>query len=82
VPQEDVENLVNGFIKLFELSPTKKSDFDFDANIPYFIQESANETLGYDRTKPYFIAPISSATSKNISALKNALFNLVQADRD
>jgi GTP-binding protein len=82
VPQEDVENLVNGFIKLFELSPTKKSDFDFDANIPYFIQESADETLGYDRTKPYFIAPISSATSKNISALKNALFNLVQVDRD
>jgi len=82
VPQEDVENLVNGFIELFELSPTKKSDFDFDANIPYFIQESADETLGYDRTKPYFIAPISSATSKNISALKNALFNLVQVDRD
>lgn len=82
VPQEDVDALVNGFIEFMGLKPSKESDFDFDDKIPYYIQNSADETLGYDRSKPYFIAPISSATSKNISALKHALFNLVQADRD
>ncbi|QOP45334.1 GTPase ObgE [Sulfurimonas paralvinellae] len=81
VPPEDVKELVSGFIEMLGLSPSKHSDYDFDSELPYFIQESADETLGFEREKPYFIAPISSATSKNIEALKYALFNLVQSDR-
>ena len=81
VPQEDVESLVNGFIELMGVEPTKENDYDFDSSNPYFIQKSADDILGYEKAKPYFIAPISSATSKNISALKHALFNLVQVDR-
>ena len=46
-----------------------------------FVQDAADETLGYDRTLPYLVAPISSATFTNIEALKYSLFNLVQADR-
>ena len=49
--------------------------------MPVFVQDSADETLGYDRTLPYLVAPISSATYKNIEALKYSLFNLVQTDR-
>jgi len=81
VPPEDVKALVEGFIEMMGLEPTQKSEFDFDANLPYFIQESVDETLGYDREKPYFIVPISSATHKNIEPLKYALFNLVRSDR-
>jgi GTP-binding protein len=81
VPPEDVKALVEGFIEMMGLEPTQKSEFDFDANLPYFIQESVDETLGYDREKPYFIVPISSATYKNIEPLKYALFNLVRSDR-
>jgi len=66
---------------MLDLTPSQKSDFDFDTELPYFIQESADETLGFEREKPYFIAPISSATAKNIEAIKYALFNLVQSDR-
>jgi GTP-binding protein len=81
VPPEDIEPLVSGFIEMMGLTPSKHSEFDFDSKLPYFIQESADESLGFEREKPYFIAPISSATHKNIEPLKYALFNLVQSDR-
>ncbi|MFT7004590.1 MAG: GTP-binding protein [Sulfurimonas sp.] len=81
VPPEEVADLVNGFLELLGLEANKGSEFDFDSAMPYYIQNSADATLGYDITKPYLVAPISSATSKNIEALKYALFNLVQTDR-
>ena len=81
VPPEDIKELVSGFIEMMGLEPSKHSEFDFDSELPYFIQENVDESLGFEREKPYFIAPISSATSKNIEALKYALFNLVQSDR-
>ena len=81
IAPEELSELVNGFLALLGLSANTKSEFDFDPSLPYFIQESADETLGYEREKPYFVAPISSATSKNIEALKYALFNLVHTDR-
>ena len=49
--------------------------------MPFYVQDSADETLGYDRMLPYLVAPISSVASKNIEALKYSLFNLVQSDR-
>jgi len=82
VPPEDIEKLIGGFIEMMGLQPTHTSEFDFDSQLPYFIQDSVDETLGYDRNKPYFIVPISSATHKNIEPLKYALFNLVQQSRD
>ena len=81
IPPEEINELVESFLKLIGVKANKASDFEFDESVPYFIQDSADETLGYDRTLPYFIAPISSATNKNIEALKYALFNLVQSDR-
>ncbi len=81
VPPEEVPELVNGFLNLIGVSANKASEFDFDPEIPYFIQESADETLGFDKSLPYFIAAISSATSKNIEALKYSLFNLVHTNR-
>ena len=81
VPPDEINDLVSEFLKLLDLEANKGSEFDFDPSIPYFIQNSADETLGYDRTLPYFVAAISSATNKNIEALKYSLFNLVQTDR-
>ncbi len=81
VPPEELEEKVASFIEMLGHAPSTTSEFDFDSEIPYFIQESADETLGYDVNDPYFIAPISSATSKNIEPLKYALFNLVQQSR-
>jgi len=81
VPPDEIKDLVGGFLELIGVEANKGSEFDFDSGMPYFIQGTADETLGYDRTLPYLIAPISSATNKNIEALKYALFNLVQTDR-
>jgi len=81
VPPEEVEEKINSFISMLGLAPTQTSEFDFDKELPYFIQESADETLGYDIEKPYFIVPISSATNKNIEPLKYSLFNLVHQTR-
>ena len=81
VPPDEINDLVNGFLELLSLDASKTNEFNFDSTMPYFVQDSADETLGYDRTLPYLVAPISSATSKNIEALKYALFNLVQTDR-
>ena len=81
VPQEEIHEKVTEFISMLGFEPSKGSEFDFDKELPYFIQESADETLGYDIEKPYFIVPISSAISKNIEPLKYALFNLVQQTR-
>ncbi|MFT7859329.1 MAG: GTPase ObgE [Sulfurimonas sp.] len=82
VPPDDIEELVSGFIEMMGLPKSRKNDYDFDEEIPYYIQESADETLGFDQSKPYFILPISSATHKNIEGLKYALFNLLQSGRD
>jgi len=81
IPPDEIDELVNGFFELLGLEATKTNEFNFDNEIPFFVQESADETLGYNRTKPYLVAPISSVTNKNIEALKYALFNLVRSDR-
>ena len=60
---------------------TKKTGDPFQLRIPYFIQDTPDDTLGYDKKLPYFVVPISSASSKNIEPLKYALFNLVQQTR-
>jgi len=81
VPPEELAEKVERFIKSQGLTPSSASKYKFDSDLPYYIQESADASLGYDRSKPYFIAPISSATGRNIEALKYALFNLVDTQR-
>jgi GTP-binding protein len=81
VPSDEIKTKVSDFIASQGLKLSKDSKYDFDKELGFFIQDSADETLGFDKTKPYFIAPISSATHKNIEALKYALFNLVDTQR-
>lgn len=81
VSPEDVNDLVNEFLNLLGLKQSETNQFNFNNELPFYVQDSADDTLGYDKTLPYLVVPISSATSKNIEALKYALFNLVQADR-
>jgi GTP-binding protein len=81
VPHEEINEKISEFITMLDLEPSKSSEFDFDKELPYYIQESADESLGYEIEKPYFILPISSAINKNIEPLKYALFNLVHESR-
>ena len=81
VPPDEVEELVEGFLELLGLQRSTKNEFEFDESLPFYIQESADETLGFDKEKPYLVLPISSAIYKNIEPLKYSLFNLVQSNR-
>jgi GTP-binding protein len=81
IAPDEISDLVNGFLEFLGLEQTQTNEFNFDTQMPYYVQASADETLGYDRKKPYLVVPISSATSKNIEALKYSLFNLVHTDR-
>ena len=81
IPPEEVEELVGSFLEMLGLERSTKNEFEFDEAMPFYVQEHADETLGFDKEKPYLVAPISSATFKNIEALKYSLFNLVQAGR-
>ena len=81
IAPEDLKSLVGEFIEMLGLKPSYTNEFNFDANTPFYIQEHAEKELGFDVTQPYLIAPISSATHKNIDALSHALFNLVKSDR-
>ena len=82
VPPDEINELVNGFLDLLGLESSKTNEFNFDNEMPFFVQGSADVTLGYDSKLPYLVAPISSATNKNIEALKYSLFNLVQQERE
>jgi len=81
IPPDELSTQVNDFIEMLGLKATYENEFNFDDKIPFYLQKSASDELGFDKTQPYLIAPISSATHKNIDALKHALFNLVQVDR-
>jgi len=81
VPPDEIDELVGDFLKLLGLEASKNNEFNFDTSLPFYVQDVAQEELGFDRKLPYLVAPISSATYKNIEALKYALFNLVQSDR-
>lgn len=81
VDPQELSGIVSGFLSLMGVDATSDARFEFGAAVPYFIQPTADITLGYDISKPYFIVPISSATHQNIEALKNALFSLVLENR-
>jgi len=81
VPPDEINELVSSFFKLIGIKASKTNEFNFDESMPFYVQDTAEKELGFDSTKPYLIAPISSATNKNIEALKYALFNLVKTDR-
>jgi len=81
VPPDEIDELVKSFFDIIGVNASTNSEYDFDKNMPYFIQDTADNTLGYDNKLPYFIVPISSAINKNIEPLKYSLFNLVQQTR-
>ncbi len=81
IAPDEIADLVNSFLEIVGVEATVNSDIAFDPSMPYFIQKTADETLGYNKELPYFVVPISSAANKNIEPLKNALFKLVQSKR-
>ncbi|NPA66558.1 MAG: GTPase ObgE [Epsilonproteobacteria bacterium] len=82
VSPDEIETIVKEFIEAIGLRASQTNRFEFKDGIPYFIQESADPALGFDKKQPYFVLPISSVANINIEPLKYALFDLVAAQRE
>lgn len=67
------------FIQSVGLEISKENSFGFDGTKTYFVQDLVYNR--YDRTLPYFVLPISSATHLNTSAIKFALYDLLQQEK-
>ncbi|HEX5623018.1 MAG TPA: GTPase ObgE [Sulfuricurvum sp.] len=78
-PEEAVEK-TNEFLKMLNLAPIAKSRFGFSQDYPVFEQENFDKGF-VDSSKPYFVAPISSAINLNIKPLTYALFHMVVTER-
>ncbi len=78
-PEEAIDK-TNAFLKLLNFAPVKKSRFAFSEEYPVYEQEDFDKAF-YDRTKPAFITPISSAINLNIKPLTYALYQMVVTER-
>ena len=67
---DTINNKIDEFLKELSISKSTNNRYKFDEKLGYFYQE---DEFSFDNTKPYFIAPISSATKININPLKYAL---------
>lgn len=76
IPEEELNEKIDAFIKSIGLETSHENSFGFDTEKKYFLQELTYNR--YDENLPYFILPISSATNQNIEALKFALYNLIK----
>lgn len=78
-PEEAIER-TNAFLALVNLEASQKSRFGFSTDYPFYEQQDFDKSF-YDRTKPAFIAPISSAINLNIKPLTYALYHMVVMER-
>jgi len=79
IPAEELNEKIEGFIKVIGLEITSKNSFAFEKEKSYFLQELTYNR--YDKNLPYFILPISSATKQNIEPIKFALYDLISKEQ-
>jgi GTP-binding protein len=77
---EELNDKIDRFIKAIGMEISNINPFKFDKEKDYFIQDlTFNE---YNKSLPYFVLPISSATNQNIKSIKYALYDLVKMEKD
>jgi GTP-binding protein len=81
IDPEDAPVVVKEFIEMIGLELSHKSAYNFDVSLGFYEQDNTEGTESYDKSKPFFIAPISSVMHTNIEAMKFALYELVKLTR-
>ncbi len=81
LPAEEVTKKVKEFFEVVGVEQSSKSDYGFSTELGFYEQSVKDDTLVYDNTKPFFIAPISSVMRTNIEACKFGLYELVKLAR-
>ncbi len=76
---DELNDLVEQFIKDIGLDVVSENDFGFDKEKKYYIQDLTFNK--YNDDLPYFILPISSVTNQNVKSIKFALYDLVSMQK-
>jgi GTP-binding protein len=79
IEPEELNERIEEFIEAIGLKTSSKNSFGFESDTSYFVQDL--EMNRYDNNLPYFVLPISSITTKNVEAIKYALYDLISRDR-
>jgi len=72
---ENLEEDITKFIEELGLEVSKSNELGFDKKLPYYVQDTI--FTRFDKSKPYFILPISSVTHLNTKAVTHALYDLI-----
>jgi len=75
--KDEAEAKITEMMELLGLTPSKQSRFGFDKSLPFYEQDLSDETQAFDRSKPFFMVPISSVAHENIKPLNFALHTLI-----
>ncbi|MGM0518660.1 MAG: GTPase ObgE [Campylobacterota bacterium] len=76
---ENLEADILKFISDVNLEPSTSSEFGFDNELPYYVQDLTYNR--FDNSKPFFILPISSMTKNNLESLKYSLYKLLELNK-
>jgi len=79
IADDEINEKTKQFIEAIGLNISNNNEFHFIKDMNYYVQELTYSK--YDKSLPYFVLPISSATHTNIDGVKNALYNLVGRDK-
>ena len=80
--KDEANKKIDDFLKHLNLSKNKDSKYHFDDSYNGFYQSNDVLEGGYDESKPYFVAPISSVARINIEPLKYALSEVARSETD
>ncbi len=81
LPSEDLNELIEQFIKDLNLESTKSSKYKLDSEQSIYLQQ-IEDWESIDSSKPAFILPISSVARVNLDALKFMLFDLIKENKE
>lgn len=77
---EEAAEKIDEMMGLLGLTPSGQSRFGFDETLPFYEQDLSDESLAFDKSKPFFMVPISSVAHRNIQPLNFALHSLVEME--
>jgi len=82
IDKDEANQKIKEFLEHLSLAENSGQKYKFDDSLKGYYQSVDKLESGYDRTKPYFVAPISSVARINIEALKYALLEVVRSEAD
>ena len=74
LPEDEAKEKLDEFISQIGLENNSEDVYKFDNDLGGYFQD----IYEYDKTKPFFVAPISSMSRVNINALKFGLFDVAR----